>query len=219
MLYHNLTTKPNITGEKAVLQLTSFIVTFYWFKLHLQISFIRRNTKLNFYGNSPLTVYFSGETRFLVHLTPLSPAGCLLNMRMASHNPTDGNPTNCTTVLHCPWYDGDVNNWNKLKTSNHLPASKFCHWFQVRLVSNRILSTADADIESDREFTFMLTIFGQWVDHDLTLTPTSPSIRSFSNGLNCDESCERSEPCFPIQVSQEFSFLTLSILLRYNIYM
>uniref|UniRef100_A0A8C1VX73 Myeloid-specific peroxidase n=1 Tax=Cyprinus carpio TaxID=7962 RepID=A0A8C1VX73_CYPCA len=66
------------------------------------------------------------------------------------------------------------------------------------LVSNRILSTADADIESDREFTFMLTIFGQWVDHDLTLTPFSPSIRSFSNGLNCDESCERSEPCFPI---------------------
>ncbi|XP_016110955.1 eosinophil peroxidase-like [Sinocyclocheilus grahami] len=68
----------------------------------------------------------------------------------------------------------------------------------VRLVSNRILSTADADIESDHEFTFMLTIFGQWVDHDLTLTPFSPSIRSFSSGLNCDESCERSEPCFPI---------------------
>uniref|UniRef100_A0A8C1YNX3 Myeloperoxidase-like n=1 Tax=Cyprinus carpio TaxID=7962 RepID=A0A8C1YNX3_CYPCA len=68
----------------------------------------------------------------------------------------------------------------------------------VRLVSNRILSTADADIESDREFTFMLTIFGQWVDHDLTLTPTSPSIKSFSSGLNCDQSCERSEPCFPI---------------------
>ncbi|XP_051766617.1 eosinophil peroxidase isoform X1 [Ctenopharyngodon idella] len=70
----------------------------------------------------------------------------------------------------------------------------------VRLVSNRILSTADADVESDRDFTFMLTIFGQWVDHDLTFTPTSPSIRSFSSGLNCDESCERSEPCFPIPV-------------------
>ncbi len=85
--------------------------------------------------------------------------------------------------------------------------SQFCLplWFQVRLVSNRILSTADADIESDREFTFMLTIFGQWVDHDLTFTPTSPSIRSFSYGINCDESCERSEPCFPIPVSQGLS--------------
>ncbi|XP_051540927.1 eosinophil peroxidase-like [Myxocyprinus asiaticus] len=73
----------------------------------------------------------------------------------------------------------------------------------VRLVSNRILSTADADVENDNDFTFMLTIFGQWVDHDLTLTPTSPSIRSFSNGLNCDESCERSEPCFPIPIPKE----------------
>uniref|UniRef100_A0A8C1IJ00 Myeloid-specific peroxidase n=1 Tax=Cyprinus carpio TaxID=7962 RepID=A0A8C1IJ00_CYPCA len=73
----------------------------------------------------------------------------------------------------------------------------------VRLVSNRILSTADADIESDREFTFMLTIFGQWVDHDLTFTPFSPSIKSFSSGLNCDQSCERSEPCFPIPVRDQ----------------
>ncbi|XP_065146498.1 myeloperoxidase-like [Paramisgurnus dabryanus] len=70
----------------------------------------------------------------------------------------------------------------------------------VRLVSNRILSTADADVTSDRELTFILTIFGQWVDHDLTFTPSSPSIKSFSNGLNCDQSCEHSEPCFPIQV-------------------
>ena len=45
-----------------------------------------------------------------------------------------------------------------------------------------------------------MTLFGQWIDHDLTFTPFSPSLRSFSNGLNCDESCERSEPCFPIQV-------------------
>ncbi|XP_051972695.1 eosinophil peroxidase-like isoform X1 [Xyrauchen texanus] len=73
----------------------------------------------------------------------------------------------------------------------------------VRLVSNRILSTTDADVVNDNDFTFMLTIFGQWVDHDLTLTPTSPSIRSFSNGLNCDESCERSEPCFPIPIPKE----------------
>ncbi|XP_057177526.1 eosinophil peroxidase isoform X2 [Triplophysa rosa] len=94
------------------------------------------------------------------------------------------------------------NGWdpNKLHNSAALPL--------VRLVSNRILSTADADIESDSEFTFMLTIFGQWVDHDLTLTPSSPSIRSFSNGLNCDESCERSEPCFPIQVPYNDSRLS-----------
>ncbi|CAB1447832.1 unnamed protein product [Pleuronectes platessa] len=70
----------------------------------------------------------------------------------------------------------------------------------VRQVSNNILSTTDAAVVSDREFTHMVTMFGQWIDHDLTFTPFSPSIRSFSNGLNCDESCEKSEPCIPIPI-------------------
>ncbi|KAM3599681.1 uncharacterized protein V6R79_009692 [Siganus canaliculatus] len=70
----------------------------------------------------------------------------------------------------------------------------------VRQVSNNILSTTDAGVVSDREFTHMVTLFGQWNDHDLTFTPFSPSIRSFSNGVNCDESCERTEPCIPIPI-------------------
>ena len=67
-------------------------------------------------------------------------------------------------------------------------------------MSNRILATTDEGVVSDGEFSSMVTLFGQWNDHDITFTPFSPSIRSFSNGLNCDESCERSEPCFPIPV-------------------
>ncbi|MED6233297.1 hypothetical protein ATANTOWER_009746 [Ataeniobius toweri] len=70
----------------------------------------------------------------------------------------------------------------------------------VRQVSNNILSTTDAGVVNDTEFTHMVTLFGQWNDHDLTFTPFSPSIRSFSNGLNCDESCEHSEPCIPIPI-------------------
>nr|XP_046231744.1 eosinophil peroxidase isoform X2 [Scatophagus argus] len=70
----------------------------------------------------------------------------------------------------------------------------------VRQVSNNILSTTDAGVVNDGEFTHMVTLFGQWNDHDLTFTPFSPSIRSFSNGLNCDESCERTEPCIPIRI-------------------
>ncbi|KAG5840312.1 hypothetical protein ANANG_G00187480 [Anguilla anguilla] len=69
----------------------------------------------------------------------------------------------------------------------------------VREVSNRILKTANEDVVSDNMYTHLVTIFGQWTDHDLTLTPTSPSIRSFSNGINCEESCDRAEPCFPIK--------------------
>ncbi|XP_066506778.1 eosinophil peroxidase-like [Hoplias malabaricus] len=69
----------------------------------------------------------------------------------------------------------------------------------VRLVSNRIISTGDANITGDGEYTHLLTFFGQWNDHDLTFTPQTASIRSYSNGINCDESCDRTEPCFPIQ--------------------
>ncbi|XP_034565821.1 eosinophil peroxidase isoform X2 [Notolabrus celidotus] len=68
----------------------------------------------------------------------------------------------------------------------------------VRQVSNNILSTTDAGVVNDTEFTHLVTLFGQWNDHDLTFTPFSPSIVSFSNGINCEESCERTEPCIPI---------------------
>ncbi|XP_062396246.1 eosinophil peroxidase-like [Sardina pilchardus] len=70
----------------------------------------------------------------------------------------------------------------------------------VRLVSNRILSTRNEDVVSDSLYTHLITIFGQWTDHDLTFTPHSPSIRSFNGGINCDETCERTEPCFPIRI-------------------
>ncbi|XP_056444575.1 eosinophil peroxidase-like isoform X3 [Gadus chalcogrammus] len=94
-------------------------------------------------------------------------------------------------------YDDGValpNGWERSRRFNNfvLPL--------VREVSNRILATPDEGVVNDPEFSHMTTLFGQWNDHDLTFTPFSPSIRSFSNGLNCDESCERSEPCFPIQI-------------------
>ncbi|XP_008304225.1 eosinophil peroxidase-like, partial [Stegastes partitus] len=67
----------------------------------------------------------------------------------------------------------------------------------VREVSNRILAGSN-DLESDPNFTHLVTIFGQWTDHDLTFTPHSPVIRSFSDGIDCDASCANTEPCFPI---------------------
>uniref|UniRef100_A0A3Q3JX08 Myeloid-specific peroxidase n=1 Tax=Monopterus albus TaxID=43700 RepID=A0A3Q3JX08_MONAL len=94
-------------------------------------------------------------------------------------------------------YDDDISQpkgWNKTRRFNNflLPL--------VRQVSNNILSTTDAGVINDSNFTLMVTFFGQWNDHDLTFTPFSPSIRSFSNGLNCDESCEQTEPCIPIPI-------------------
>ncbi|XP_034026229.1 eosinophil peroxidase-like [Thalassophryne amazonica] len=70
----------------------------------------------------------------------------------------------------------------------------------VREVSNRILQTANEDIESDPLYTHMVTTFAQWTDHDLTFTPQTPVIRSFNGGIDCQTTCENSEPCFPIQI-------------------
>ncbi|XP_061117172.1 eosinophil peroxidase-like [Conger conger] len=72
----------------------------------------------------------------------------------------------------------------------------------VREVSNRIMGIANQDVTSDDTYTHLVTIFGQWTDHDLTFTPTSPSIRSFNKGIDCEESCERTEPCFPIPLPE-----------------
>ncbi|XP_070820449.1 eosinophil peroxidase-like [Chaetodon trifascialis] len=73
----------------------------------------------------------------------------------------------------------------------------------VREVSNQILRIADYRVENDPLYTHLVTIFGQWTDHDLTFTPHSPVIRSFSNGIDCDKSCERTEPCFPIEIPRQ----------------
>lgn len=84
-------------------------------------------------------------------------------------------------------------------------------------MSNNILNTSDAGVVSDREFTHMVTLFGQWNDHDLTFTPFSPSIRSFSNGVNCDDSCERTEPCLSIPVGVQARTQTLTCCFHYKI--
>ncbi|KPP67656.1 Mpx protein-like [Scleropages formosus] len=73
----------------------------------------------------------------------------------------------------------------------------------VREVSNLILSTTDKRVENDHIYSYLITLFGQWNDHDLSITPTSPSIQSFNNGIKCDRSCDQAEPCFPIRIPKE----------------
>ncbi|KAM8865813.1 eosinophil peroxidase-like [Synchiropus picturatus] len=70
----------------------------------------------------------------------------------------------------------------------------------VREVSNRIFRTTTCNIKNDPLYTDLLTLYGQWTDHDMTFTPMSAVIRSFNNGMDCDKSCDRTEPCFPIKI-------------------
>ncbi|XP_074495897.1 eosinophil peroxidase-like [Sebastes fasciatus] len=73
----------------------------------------------------------------------------------------------------------------------------------VREVSNTLLQTSNSNVDSDTLYTGLLVTFSQWIDHDLSLTPTSPVIRSFSLGKDCDKSCDRIDPCFPIKIPSQ----------------
>ncbi|XP_060917914.1 eosinophil peroxidase [Labrus mixtus] len=113
------------------------------------------------------------------------------------NNPRFGaSNTQFTRWLPAEYDDGiaEPKGWNVNRTFNNfmLPL--------VRQVSNNILSTSDAGVVNDSDFTHMVTLFGQWNDHDLTFTPFSPSIVSFSSGIDCEESCEKTEPCIPIPI-------------------
>ncbi|XP_030215181.1 eosinophil peroxidase [Gadus morhua] len=79
----------------------------------------------------------------------------------------------------------------KVKKNNHLLPL-------VRKVSNQIFDARTNALTSDPLYTHLVTIFGQWTDHDLTFTPHIPVIRSFNDGIDCAKTCERKEPCFPM---------------------
>ena len=72
----------------------------------------------------------------------------------------------------------------------------------MRKVSNQIFDARTNELTSDPLYTHLVTIFGQWTDHDLTFTPHVPVIRSFNDGIDCTETCDMKEPCFPMVVSK-----------------
>uniref|UniRef100_A0A673A9V3 Eosinophil peroxidase n=1 Tax=Sphaeramia orbicularis TaxID=375764 RepID=A0A673A9V3_9TELE len=70
----------------------------------------------------------------------------------------------------------------------------------VRLVSQEVLFTHNDNISLDSTLSHLLVEWGQWIDHDLVLTPQSPSTAAFRTGADCTHTCSRDTPCFPIQI-------------------
>lgn len=70
----------------------------------------------------------------------------------------------------------------------------------VRTVSNIILKVSNENVVSDEDSSHILMQWGQWMDHDLTLTPLSGSIQTYSGGIDCESSCVQRNPCFPIRL-------------------
>ncbi|KAH9490877.1 hypothetical protein Btru_034171 [Bulinus truncatus] len=111
-------------------------------------------------------------------------------------NPTWGAANTAFVRLLPPIYENGFNSpvgWNrhKLYRGTHLPSA--------RLVSSLLMSSDDQIINDDT-FTHMLMQWGQFIDHDLDLTPQALSYARFSDGRNCNATCENTNPCFPIPV-------------------
>ncbi|XP_049578021.1 eosinophil peroxidase [Syngnathus scovelli] len=70
----------------------------------------------------------------------------------------------------------------------------------VRLVSQEVLFTHNDNISLDSTLSHLLVEWGQWIDHDLVLTPQSPSTVAFRTGADCTRTCSRDSPCFPIEI-------------------
>ncbi|KFQ16207.1 Myeloperoxidase, partial [Leptosomus discolor] len=66
----------------------------------------------------------------------------------------------------------------------------------VRKVSNEIARTANENITRDQELSLVFMHWGQWVNHDVDLTPSSGA--GVSPELHCTD-CAFKSPCFPIK--------------------
>ena len=68
----------------------------------------------------------------------------------------------------------------------------------ARLLSLELASAHE--ITEDEDFTHMLMQWGQFLDHDISFVPMAVSNSRFSDGRQCNETCENQSPCFPIPV-------------------
>jgi len=99
--------------------------------------------------------------------------------------------------LHAQYENGfnTPRGWNVTKLYNGYPLPS------AREVSSRIIATKT--ITPDPAFSHMLMQWGQFQDHDVTLTVQATSNTRFSDSLRCISSCSFEPPCYPIRVPDD----------------
>ncbi|XP_069800888.1 myeloperoxidase-like [Dendropsophus ebraccatus] len=70
----------------------------------------------------------------------------------------------------------------------------------ARAVSNQVIRFPEREQTLDRQRSLMFMQWGQWIDHDLDLAPETPSRSTFLQGIDCDHSCVRAPPCYPLRI-------------------
>ncbi|CAF0794048.1 unnamed protein product [Rotaria sordida] len=105
--------------------------------------------------------------------------------------------TALTRWLHAQYENGfnTPRGWNDSKLYNgyKLPSA--------REVSSRLIATKT--ITPDPAFSHMLMQWGQFQDHDMSLTVQATSNTRFSDSLRCLSSCSYEPPCYPIRVPDD----------------
>ncbi|XP_060628173.2 thyroid peroxidase [Anolis sagrei] len=79
----------------------------------------------------------------------------------------------------------------------------------VREVTRTIIEVSNEAVTEDEQYSDMITVWGQYIDHDLAFTPQSINRPPILGEADCSMTCENRNPCFPIQV---FANDTLSVM-------
>nr|XP_019607599.1 PREDICTED: thyroid peroxidase isoform X2 [Rhinolophus sinicus] len=70
----------------------------------------------------------------------------------------------------------------------------------VREVTTQVIEVPNEAVTDDEHYSDLLTVWGQYISHDIAFTPQSTSKAPFGGGADCQLTCENQNPCFPIQV-------------------
>ncbi|XP_075761167.1 myeloperoxidase isoform X2 [Pelodiscus sinensis] len=70
----------------------------------------------------------------------------------------------------------------------------------VRAVSNQIIRFPTEQLITDQQRSLMFMQWGQFIDHDMDFGPETPATVTFSGAVDCETSCAKEPPCFPIKI-------------------
>lgn len=116
-------------------------------------------------------------------------------------------PWSCEQDPHC---ELETPRSPLLATVQSLYIIVICFLFlQVREVTRHLIQVSNEAVTEDDQYSDFLTVWGQYIDHDIALTPQSTSTTAFWGGGDCQLTCENQNPCFPIQVTSLNSPLLL----------
>ncbi|XP_026564437.1 myeloperoxidase [Pseudonaja textilis] len=70
----------------------------------------------------------------------------------------------------------------------------------VRAVSNDIVFFPNMNVTDDAFRSVLFMQWGQFLDHDMDFGPSATATLTFLEGIDCQKSCEKAPPCFPIKI-------------------